>query len=467
MGTFGNSFKRELGKNTGKFVSNIIFGDKHSTPYRHVGNHSHNVSPRSSQTKSDARLTLAEAKAEMLAKNQLNELDAAVLHNIDLLNSVTIPSEKNELVNLLNQLTVQVEATPWIYNGGEEADIRNKYWKALHQKYKIAIKELELLSPEDPHLSLFKDVSSSAYRKRLFKRAFPFLIILVGLLLAGIGTLYEENPQLFNQIMIGVLGLSAVFVVCFIVHKLRLTKKCQRNKEQLSKNSKNSSDLKKSIHEEEKQQSLGQEDCLYIDINSNHRIEKQLASIWCKYRNLHFDFLSRRPIFSNEAVEKSILFVGITPLYNPQDDVNLTSSSDGKSLYYGSFYLKDDSPAYFRELEDFASRVGLGYSHINLLYARENDLDKLLTCNEDFIREQLELTYDTIVKIKPSVIVFFSDFCKNLIYGADRWVNPSTERDGHYILNLTDIPVFFTDDITILNAEEQDLLVRRIRTTIK
>ena len=130
MGTSRNSFKRELGKNTGKFVSNIIFGDKHSTPYRHMGNYSHNASTKSSKTKSDARLTLAEAKAEMLAKNQLNELDAAVLHNIDLLTSVTIPSDKNELINLLNQLTVQVEATPWIYNGGEEGYIRNKYWKA-------------------------------------------------------------------------------------------------------------------------------------------------------------------------------------------------------------------------------------------------------------------------------------------------------------------------------------------------
>jgi hypothetical protein len=34
MGTFGQSFSRELGKNTGKFVSNKVFGDSWSTPYR-------------------------------------------------------------------------------------------------------------------------------------------------------------------------------------------------------------------------------------------------------------------------------------------------------------------------------------------------------------------------------------------------------------------------------------------------
>ena len=36
MGAFGNSLKRELGKNTGKFISNVVFGDMHSTPYRRV-----------------------------------------------------------------------------------------------------------------------------------------------------------------------------------------------------------------------------------------------------------------------------------------------------------------------------------------------------------------------------------------------------------------------------------------------
>lgn len=36
MGKFENAFKREMGKNTGKVLSNFLFGDKHSTPYRKV-----------------------------------------------------------------------------------------------------------------------------------------------------------------------------------------------------------------------------------------------------------------------------------------------------------------------------------------------------------------------------------------------------------------------------------------------
>jgi hypothetical protein len=34
MGNFGKSLSRELGKNTGKVISNAVFGDKWSTPKR-------------------------------------------------------------------------------------------------------------------------------------------------------------------------------------------------------------------------------------------------------------------------------------------------------------------------------------------------------------------------------------------------------------------------------------------------
>jgi len=46
--SFGKSFERELGKNTGKWVSNVIFGDGHSTPYRRVGSTQHRE-PRRTQ----------------------------------------------------------------------------------------------------------------------------------------------------------------------------------------------------------------------------------------------------------------------------------------------------------------------------------------------------------------------------------------------------------------------------------
>lgn len=110
--------------------------------------------------------------------------------------------------------------------------------------------------------------------------------------------------------------------------------------------------------------------------------------------------------------------------------------------------------------------LGKGYTHINLLYARENDRDKLLRSNSEFIREQLELTYDTIIKVNPVTIIFFSDYCKDMIFGADRWVDPQTEKDGHYILRGTNIPIYFSDDITAIDDVQRMAFIRKIKSII-
>lgn len=64
------------------------------------------------------------------------------------------------------------------------------------------------------------------------------------------------------------------------------------------------------------------------------------------------------------------------------------------------------------------------------------------------------------------VIIFFTDYCRYLIFGADRWIDPVTEVDDHYILRGTDIPVLFSDDITILNASERKELINKIRNVL-
>ena len=59
MSNFGNSFKKELGKNTAKWLSNKIFGDGHSTPYK--------VITQNESTKKEN---------EILKRNRLNQLES-------------------------------------------------------------------------------------------------------------------------------------------------------------------------------------------------------------------------------------------------------------------------------------------------------------------------------------------------------------------------------------------------------
>jgi len=76
MGLIGKSlqsgFGREIGKNTGKVVSNAIFGDKHSTPHRHTIKKTKQQLEQEALDKEDAhqkKLEIEQEKAE--AKLQL------------------------------------------------------------------------------------------------------------------------------------------------------------------------------------------------------------------------------------------------------------------------------------------------------------------------------------------------------------------------------------------------------------
>ena len=581
MGTLGNAFKRELGKNTGKFVSNVIFGDGHSTPYRRVDKaREANANARQQmaearKTNANARLQMAEARMEIAEaqaqearerskrerKNQIYAVDSAVLENIDLLNSQAIPTDKQELLQFLSVLAVQLKATPWLDESrDDEAKIRNKYTNALLEKFRLSVYELETTAPDDPHLQMYKELLSQSNKKRflansLNSQAIPtdkqellqFLSVLAVQLKATswldesreanallekfrlsiyeLETAAPDDPHLqtYKNLLSqsnkkrflakhkrGIIILSCAFAILILVvfcaiplpfgvillfllkyaliiggivvlfflikylikHPDKLAMLFRKNTP--NEKPKESVSIPPAIHPEPvatttvPEAGAAEEESIFFDLNNDGRIEKELAKIWNRYRRLvGQDIIGHKPIFSADGVKDSILFVGVNPSYNPADDSTLIPSQDNSSLMYGSFYKLNNAPDYFKSLEEFASKAaGKAYTHINLLYARANDRDALLRCNSDFIREQLELTYNTILKIQPAVIIFFSDYCKELIFGADRWIDPDTECDGHYTLRGTRFPAFFTDDVTVMDNPSKTALISKIRSLI-
>lgn len=70
MGTFENALKRELGKNTGKAISNLVFGDAHSTPYRRTSSRRSSSSAEYYAPRKTARQLKEEHLALMLEKER-------------------------------------------------------------------------------------------------------------------------------------------------------------------------------------------------------------------------------------------------------------------------------------------------------------------------------------------------------------------------------------------------------------
>ncbi|WP_293299674.1 hypothetical protein [Pedobacter sp. UBA4863] len=462
--SFGKSFERELGKNTGKWVSNVIFGDGHSTPYRRVGSTQHRE-PRRTQAELRHELEIQRiATEERIRRNQIAAenkrqkkeqnllIDSAVLQNIDMISSIKVTNNSEQLVDLLSDLSIQVKTNKW-HGNNEEGKIRNKYNEALLEKYNQAFLRLKSIDPNNAQIEYFeKNIKN--FRKKRFLKKNQILLIIVSFIFAFF-CVFLLSEGLFTIVF----GPIALIVVAIIGYKYY--KRNQKNDTAKTTNVRYTQEERK-IEEE----NIIEEEAVFFDLNENERIEKRLSEIWNKYRGVNNQILSKKPIFSADGVNESILFVGINPSYNPSDDNTFIKSNDGNSLMYGSFYQRPDAPEYFKALEFFANKLNKGYTHINLLYAREDNRELLLDSDHNFIREQLELTYETILKLKPVAIFFFSDYCKNLIFGADRWVNPNSESNGSYILNGTNFPVFFTNDITSMTAIEQIELIRNVEKTI-
>lgn len=479
---FSNSFKRELGKNTAKTVSNLVFGDNWSTPYRRINSEreqrlkekqeaaiaAQEAREQRLREKNNAVIASIEAREERERQNHLNRLDEAVLGNIDKLVAVPIPNDVNGLNNYLGMLSVQMKSIKF-EKDIQEADIRNKYLLALIERYRQAVDELAYLNPTDRHLLNYVNLLiDREFEIKKFSKSKPVLVVifsillLPSLLLMQIGMEYPTDADFVIGSLATFINISVIYF-CGIRPKVMLKKarkkelkkyeqlmSCNTEK-QKPENFTQQTQHPEEIHVDNSQSS----DDIFFDLNSDNRIGVALARIWSKYRGLVPDeILARRPIFAADGVKDCILFVGINPSFSENDDNNFIENDDKKSLLYGSFYQREDSPQYFKNLEMFAARFGKSYTHMNLLYVRENDRNSVLKMNPDFTREQLELTYETIVRLQPKMIVFFTDYCKKLIYGKDRWVYLDSWDTTHYVLNGTNIPAVFSEDINNLNEEE-------------
>lgn len=465
MSNIGKSFSREIGKNTGKVVSNLIFGDLWSTPYR-----------RTDKAK-EARAEAIQAKISIKQKEQICAIDSAVLQNIDSVAGYRFSNDKANLINQLSELAIQLKANKWhnVTEGDEqkkeEAKVRNKYCDALFEKYKQGLSTLKTIDPDEPQIDYFEKIKKRTTFGKLIRK-YQYFVLIISLLIVIAILIFicalDEMEESKRNITLIISATSIITLISTIIYfKIRKNKKKKEKHALYYQSKQNNYTQTEQKFQTSNIESEAIKNSVFIDLNNNNRIESKLNEIWSKYNNkVDKQILNRKPIFSADGVKDSILFVGVNPSYNPNDDNILLNSVDNKSLMYGSLYQLPDAPQYFKILEEFASQIGKAYTQINLLYARENDRNLLLKCDHNFIREQLELTYDTILKIEPIAIVFFSDYCKEMIFGADRWINPNTEKNGSYILNGTDYKVFFTTDITLLNEVDKRNLIQIIKQNI-
>lgn len=151
MGKISDSFKRQIGRDAGKVVSNIIFGDKHSTPYRRV------ESKKQKAELEDKKMKIIQEKAE---NDDLYALDRAVNSSVDQIVAIQMPDNERAIVNLLNSLETLLESNSWEPEKDKEkkkAKIRNKYTDAVLNKFEQVLRELKFINANSERISFYQN----------------------------------------------------------------------------------------------------------------------------------------------------------------------------------------------------------------------------------------------------------------------------------------------------------------------
>ena len=186
MGRIGDAFQREIGKNTGKLVSNLVFGDKHSTPYRRVG----------SAIKNEIQKSKQEAEQKRQEKEDLNLLDEAVLDNTDVVLQTVIPQEEKPLLELMSVWGAQLATCKWEFDT-KEGEIRSQYPDAVLEKFKQCMLMMRTIAPTNPMANYYEEILQKATkrRKRAKTKELRMWLIFIGIigLLLGVVAIAKAN----------------------------------------------------------------------------------------------------------------------------------------------------------------------------------------------------------------------------------------------------------------------------------
>ncbi len=189
--------------------------------------------------------------------------------------------------------------------------------------------------------------------------------------------------------------------------------------------------------------------------NIENEIRNNIREIWSneKYK----DFCVYTPTAPKNILKNSLLFIGINP--SRLNGEKPTPASRCEVDFYQTNQTADYP--YFKKFVDISEHCQIAWSHLDLLYFRETNQNKIHDILEeevgrDFIWEQLKITDKLIKAASPKVIIVSNALAAKFL-GKDQdkilkknvWLGYDLVFDntlGTYIWNNT--PVFFSSMLT-------------------
>lgn len=171
---FKKSFFKEIGKNTGKWASNKVFGDDWGTPFR-FSNSDTKLAKKAIEYEKEIRESAGETQVEMKRMaHQFRQTKSYESKKNEII-SMYIPDDKKELFSFSNFLLSNIYGAGWGFS--EEERYLNAFSNACLKKLEQCRVKFKMMGAAFEIEYLNKEISTLK-RKRFFERYGLWLVVL-------------------------------------------------------------------------------------------------------------------------------------------------------------------------------------------------------------------------------------------------------------------------------------------------
>ena len=201
MGFF-SSLKGQLGRDTGRLISNKIYGNRHATKYQRVDDSKTIAKNLKLEQEYELELLEKEKNIEIDFLKQKEEIkniqDKKVFvdQNLKEIIGMKVPDSKDRIIENLHSLSIEISSNKWKDSEDEINKITNVYTDALFKKYEQHLVTLKSKFPSAVEIQYFEK-QSKAFQKQAFFQKYKLIFIgIILAIIAGVGMFLEdEQPK--------------------------------------------------------------------------------------------------------------------------------------------------------------------------------------------------------------------------------------------------------------------------------
>ena len=200
MGFF-SSLKGQLGRDTGRLISNKVYGNRHATKYQRVDNSKTIAKNLKLEKKYELELLEQEKNSEINFLKKKEEIkdfqDKKVFvdQNLKKIIGMKVPNSKDGIIDNLHSLSVEITSNKWKDSEDEINKISNVYTDALFKKYEQHLVTLKSKFPSAVEIQYFEK-QSKAFQKQAFFQKYKLIFIgIILAIIAGVGMFLEDEQK--------------------------------------------------------------------------------------------------------------------------------------------------------------------------------------------------------------------------------------------------------------------------------